>query len=136
MRYYPELGFSSVQAMKLAGCTYRQLDYWCRTGLIHASIQECDGPGTQRRFSLEDVVRLRVVKCLQDAGVSLQRIREALIVVDDGTFASDPLMLIADGTAYVCTSEEQLATLLRAAGAAMVVRVSAARAEISQKVAA
>jgi DNA-binding transcriptional MerR regulator/predicted RNase H-like HicB family nuclease len=71
-------GFGSTVALKLAGVTYRQLDHWARTGLIGSSIRKAAGHGSRRVYSFEDLVALRVVARLLDAGVSLQAVRRAV----------------------------------------------------------
>jgi DNA-binding transcriptional MerR regulator len=71
-------GFGSTTVLKLAGVTYRQLDHWARTGLVGSSIRQAAGHGSRRVYSFEDLVALRVVARLLDAGVSLQAIRRAV----------------------------------------------------------
>ena len=69
---------AGVTACHAAGITYRQLDYWARTGLVVPSVRDASGSGTQRLYSFRDLVVLKVVKRLLDAGVSLQNIRGAI----------------------------------------------------------
>ena len=71
------LGFRSPQVCAVVGITYRQLDYWDRSGLLGPSLQEATGSGTQRLYTFQDIVTLRVVKRLKDAGTSLHKIRSA-----------------------------------------------------------
>src|SRR5438309_11977885 len=71
-------GFGSTIVLKLTGVTYRQLDYWARTGLVGSSIRQAAGRGSRRIYSFHDLVALRVVARLLDAGVSLQAIRRAV----------------------------------------------------------
>src|SRR5207302_4969579 len=71
-------GFGSSVVLKLTGVTYRQLDYWARTGLVGSSIRRAAGHGSRRIYSFEDLVALRVVARLLDAGVSLQAVRRAV----------------------------------------------------------
>ena len=73
-----EEGFRGPQVCKLVGITYRQLDYWARTDLIRPSVADAHGSGTQRRYSYRDLVELKVIKSLLDAGVSLQSARKAI----------------------------------------------------------
>ena len=73
-----EQGFSGPQVCTLVGITYRQLDYWARTGLLAPSIATAKGSGSKRRYSYHDVLELKVIKNLLDAGVSLQRARQAV----------------------------------------------------------
>jgi DNA-binding transcriptional MerR regulator len=71
-------GFGSTVALRLTGVTYRQLDYWARTGLVGSSIRQAAGRGSRRVYSFRDLVALRVVARLLKAGVSLQAVRRAV----------------------------------------------------------
>ena len=71
-------GFSGPQVCELVGITYRQLDYWARTGLLRPTLAEARGSGTKRRYSYHDVLELKVIKQLLAAGVSLQMARRAV----------------------------------------------------------
>jgi DNA-binding transcriptional MerR regulator len=73
-----EVGFSGPQVCKIVGISYRQLDYWARTDLIRPSLADARGSGTQRRYSYRDLLRLKVIKSLLDAGVKLQAARKAI----------------------------------------------------------
>jgi len=71
-------GYRGPTACRAAGITYRQLDYWARTGLVEPSVRPATGSGTQRLYSFRDILVLKVVKRLLDTGVSLQQIRSAV----------------------------------------------------------
>src|SRR2546423_10829676 len=71
-------GFGSTIVLKLTGVTYRQLDYWARTGLVGSSIRQARGPGSRRVYSFADLVALRVVARLLHARVPLQAVRPAI----------------------------------------------------------
>jgi DNA-binding transcriptional MerR regulator len=73
-----EVGYRGPQVCKIVGITYRQLDYWARTDLIRPSLADAQGSGSQRRYSYRDLVALKVIKSLLDAGVSLQTARKAV----------------------------------------------------------
>jgi DNA-binding transcriptional MerR regulator len=73
-----ELGYRGPQVCTIVGISYRQLDYWARTDLVRPSITDARGSGTQRTYSYRDLVRLKVVKSLLDAGVKLQTARKAI----------------------------------------------------------
>lgn len=75
---FEEVGYRGPQVCKIVGITYRQLDYWARTDLLRPSLADARGSGTQRRYSYRDLVALKVIKGLLDAGVSLQRARQAI----------------------------------------------------------
>ena len=72
------LGYRGPQVCSIVGITYRQLDYWARTGLLHPSISQARGSGSQRVYSYSDLLQLKVIKRLLDAGVSLQAARRAI----------------------------------------------------------
>ncbi|HEY2166345.1 MAG TPA: MerR family transcriptional regulator, partial [Jatrophihabitantaceae bacterium] len=72
------IGYRGPTACNAAGITYRQLDYWARTGLVAPTIRSAAGSGTQRLYSFKDILVLKVVKRLLDTGVSLQNIRTAV----------------------------------------------------------
>jgi DNA-binding transcriptional MerR regulator len=96
-----DIGYRAPQVCGLVGITYRQLDYWARTGLIKPSIQSAHGSGTQRRYSFADIVQLKVVKRLLDAGMSLKKIRSAMEILRDQLESNNPLndvTLLSNGT--------------------------------------
>src|ERR1700688_283522 len=76
-----EDGYRGPQVCSIVGITYRQLDYWARTDLLRPSITEAKGSGTQRRYSYRDLLELKVIKRLLDAGISLHSARRALEVL-------------------------------------------------------
>jgi DNA-binding transcriptional MerR regulator len=71
-------GYRGPQVCAIVGITYRQLDYWARTNLIRPSLADAQGSGSQRRYSYRDLVDLKVIKSLLDAGVSLKQARTAI----------------------------------------------------------
>jgi DNA-binding transcriptional MerR regulator len=107
-------GYRGPGVCDIVGISYRQLDYWARTGLVTPSIQRAAGSGSQRLYAFEDIVRLRVVKRLLDAGVNLERIRIALDeLAAQGRSLSD-VTLASDGrTVYAIDDDRQLLDLLR-----------------------
>jgi len=110
-----EIGYRGPQACKIVDITYRQLDYWTRTGLVVPSLQEAKGSGTQRLYSFNDLLQLKVIKSLTDAGASLQKVRQAIEYVRD--HLSDDwskVTIVTDGNGvYACTSDAQVVDLLR-----------------------
>jgi DNA-binding transcriptional MerR regulator len=71
-----ETGYSGTQTAKIVGITYRQLDYWARTDLLRPSLAEATGSGSRRRYSYRDLLELRVIKTLLDAGIRLESVRD------------------------------------------------------------
>src|SRR4029453_8989307 len=45
------VGYRGVMACHAAGISYRQLDYWARTGLVVPSVRDASGSGTPRLYS-------------------------------------------------------------------------------------
>ncbi|THA23448.1 MerR family transcriptional regulator [Streptomyces sp. RKND-216] len=110
------LGYRGPTACAAAGITYRQLDYWARTGLVEPGIRSAHGSGTQRLYSFRDVVVLKIVKRLLDTGVSLQSIRAAVQHLrSHGRTDLARLTLMSDGaTVYECASPDDVVDLLQA----------------------
>lgn len=71
-------GFSADSARRLTGVTYRQLDYWDKTGLVRPSVRGAKGKGSRRVYSFQDVVELRVVSGMLASGISLPAVRKAV----------------------------------------------------------
>ena len=110
-----EPGFRGPIVYKLVGITYRQLDYWARTGLVTPSVRAADGSGTQRLYSFTDVVELRIIKRLLDAGVSLRQIRDAIgyLRKESGGKPLSDITLMSDGSRiYACHSNEEVVDVL------------------------
>lgn len=105
-------GYRAPQVCSLVGITYRQLDYWARTGLITPSVQTAQGSGTQRRYSFTDIVQLKVVKRLLDAGMSLNKIRSAMTILREQLASNNPLndvTLLSDGaTIFAAHSADEV----------------------------
>ena len=109
------LGFRGQQACKLAGITYRQLDYWARTGLVRPSVADAHGSGTQRSYSYRDILELKVIKHLLSGGISLQAARRAVEYLRANLkedLSNADVLVVGPGTVLVRTGEE-LINLLR-----------------------
>lgn len=111
----PHVGYRGPTACRAAGITYRQLDYWARTGLVEPSVRTAHGSGSQRLYSFTDVLVLKVVKRLLDTGVSLQNIRKAVTYLRErGVDDLAQITLMSDGaTVYACNSADEVFDLLR-----------------------
>jgi DNA-binding transcriptional MerR regulator len=110
-----EQGFRGPQACSIVGISYRQLDYWARTGLVSPELREAKGSGTQRLYSFRDLVHLRVIRNLLDAGVSLPKIRKAIqYIADELRTSLANVTLLSDGKSiYAATSDSEIVDLLR-----------------------
>lgn len=109
--------YRAPQVCSLVGISYRQLDYWARTGLITPSVQQASGSGSQRLYSFSDVVQLKVVKRLLDAGMSLKKIRKAMEIMSAELASDSPLSdvtLLSDGnTIYAAHSASEVVDVFK-----------------------
>jgi DNA-binding transcriptional MerR regulator len=110
-----EIGYRGATACSAAGISYRQLDYWARTGLVEPSIRTASGSGTQRLYGFRDILVLKIVKRLLDAGVSLQNIRTAVDHLRSrGVTELERITLMSDGASiYECASPDEIIDLLQ-----------------------
>lgn len=107
-------GYRGPTVCKIVSITYRQLDYWTRTELVTPSVQEAKGSGSQRLYSFDDVVQLRVVKRLLDTGVSLQRVRLAVDELRARGQSVAEVTIVSDGASvYAVDDNQQVIDLLQ-----------------------
>jgi DNA-binding transcriptional MerR regulator len=110
----PEIGYRGATACSAAGISYRQLDYWARTGLVEPSVRSATGSGTSRLYGFRDILVLKIVKRLLDAGISLQNIRTAVTHLRSrGVTELERITLMSDGASiYECASPDEIVDLL------------------------
>ncbi len=110
-----DLGYRGPTACAAAGISYRQLDYWARTGLVEPSVRAASGSGSQRLYGFRDILVLKVVKSLLDTGISLQQIRTAVAHLRErGSADLAQVTLMSDGASvYECTSPDEVIDLLQ-----------------------
>ena len=128
-----EEGFRGPQVCSIVGITYRQLDYWARTNLLRPSISEARGSGTQRRYSYRDLLELKVIKQLLDAGVSLQSARRAIECLRDnvgGDVASANLVLNGSSSVLARTDGEVVDLLRGGQGVLNIVPLAGVKEEL------
>ena len=106
--------FSGSQAAQIAGITYRQLDYWARTNLIRPSLTDAKGSGSRRSYEYRDLLELKVIKQLLDAGIRLESVREVFNYlrshVDTEIAAAH---IVISGKAVVLCQGDQLVDVVR-----------------------
>jgi len=109
-----DIGYRGPMACTAAGITYRQLDYWARTGLVEPSVRTATGSGSQRLYGFRDILVLKIVKRLLDAGISLQQIRTVLTHLrQHGADDLAQVTLMSDGVSvYQCTSNDEVVDLM------------------------
>jgi DNA-binding transcriptional MerR regulator len=112
-----EQGFSGTKAAAVVGISYRQLDYWARTDLIRPSLSDASGSGSRRLYSYRDLLELRVIKSLLDAGIKLESVRKAFVYLRthvDTDIASAHLVI--SGSDVILCDGEQLIDVMRRSG--------------------
>jgi DNA-binding transcriptional MerR regulator len=128
-----EQGYRGPQVCAIVGITYRQLDYWARTDLIRPSVADAKGSGSQRRYSYRDLLELKVVKSLLDAGVSLQSARKAIEYLRSNLgedVASANLVIDGGGSVLAHTGEEIVDLLRRGQGVLNIVPLAGVVGEV------
>jgi DNA-binding transcriptional MerR regulator len=108
------LGFSGTQAAKVVGISYRQLDYWARTDLIRPSLSDATGSGSRRSYSYSDLLELKAIKKLLDAGIKLEQVRKVFTYLREHV-ATDiaSAHIVIDGASVVLCDGEQLVDVLQ-----------------------
>ncbi len=111
-------GFSGREAADIVGITYRQLDYWARTDLIRPSLADAKGSGSRRRYSYRDLIELKMIKTLLDAGQRLDRVRKAFDYLRDlgDDLASVQLVIAGDSVVLVRDGEDLIDVVNRYQG--------------------
>ena len=108
-----EHGYRVPEVTKIVGISYRQLDYWARTGLVRPSVKDAQGSGTQRLYSFQDLAVLKLIKRMLDSGVNLQQIRKAMSTLKELKEPALGTTLVSDGNRiYQVESPEAVVDLL------------------------
>ena len=131
-------GYRAPQVCNIVGITYRQLDYWARTHLLSPSLAVAQGSGSQRLYSFGDIVQLRVVKRLLDAGMSLKKIRQAMDLLRTQLNSDTPLAdvtLLSDGsTIYAAHSADEVVDVFRRGQGVFGIAVGPVQAEMEGEI--
>ncbi len=109
-----QIGYSGTQTAKVVGISYRQLDYWARTDLIRPSLTDAAGSGSRRRYSYSDLLELKTIKKLIDAGIKLEQVRKVFEYLR-GHVATDiaSAHIVIDGGSVVLCDGDQLVDVLK-----------------------
>ncbi|WEV68541.1 MerR family transcriptional regulator [Bifidobacterium sp. ESL0775] len=107
-------GYRGTVASKVAGITYRQLDYWARKQIVVPSITPSHGSGSRRLYSFKDVLILAVSKKLLDTGVNLQNVTAAIAFLSRHKTAElEHMTIICDGQdVKECESGDEVLRLI------------------------
>ena len=107
--------YSGKKAAEIVGISYRQLDYWARTDLVRPSLVDASGSGSRRRYSYTDLLELRVIKSLLDAGLKLENVREVFSYLRDelGQEITAANLVIQGSRSVVVRDDGELVDLVR-----------------------
>ena len=107
-------GFSGAKAAEIVGISYRQLDYWARTDLVRPTVTDAAGSGSRRRYGYTDLLELKVIKSLLDAGIRLENVREIFSDLRDilGQEITSANLVIQGSTSVVIQSDGELIDLI------------------------
>lgn len=109
-----EPGYSGTSAAQIVGITYRQLDYWARTNLVRPSLSDASGSGSRRRYSYRDLLELRMIKTLLDAGIKLESVRKVFDYLRDHVTADiASAHIVINGSSVVLCDGDELVDVLR-----------------------
>jgi DNA-binding transcriptional MerR regulator len=109
------MAYRGPQVCSIVGITYRQLDYWTRTDLIKASVADAKGSGTQRLYSYEDLLQIKVIKSLLDSGFDLKKVRKVVDTLRErlGEDVASANLVISDGQIMLAQSDDELIDLMK-----------------------
>ncbi|MGA0862977.1 MAG: MerR family transcriptional regulator [Ilumatobacteraceae bacterium] len=128
--------FSGTQAAEIVGITYRRLDYWARTDLVRPSAVDATGSGSRRRYTYRDLLELKVVKQLLDAGIRLSAIRDVFAYLRDhvDTDISAAHIVISGSSVVLCDGDDLVDVLRHGQGVLNVLPLSGVRDEVDRQI--
>lgn len=125
-------GFSGTRTASIVGITYRQLDYWTRTGLVRPSLGDAAGSGSRREYSYRDLLELRVIKNLLDAGIKLEAVREVFSYLREHVTSdiASAHIVISGSNVVLCDGDQLIDVLKKGQGVLNVLAVAAVKDEV------
>jgi DNA-binding transcriptional MerR regulator len=131
-----EAGFTGKRAAQVAGISYRQLDYWARTHLIRPSLADAQGSGSRRLYSYRDLLELRVIKNLIDAGIKLETVREvfAYLRAKLGDDLASAHLVISGSTVVLCDGDELIDAVRRGQGVLNVLPLAGVKHDVDSAI--
>ncbi len=128
----PQLGFTGTQAAKVVGISYRQLDYWARTDLLRPSLSDASGSGSRRSYSYSDLLELKAIKKLLDAGIKLEQVRKVFeyLRLHVSTDIAAAHIVIDGGSVMLCDGDQLVDVLKNGQGVLNVLSLGGVRDEL------
>lgn len=135
---HDDLGFTGTRTAEIVGITYRQLDYWARTDLVRPSLTDAAGSGSRRRYSYRDLLELRVIKNLLDAGIKLESVREVFDYLRShlGTDIASAHIVIQGSSVLLCDGEQLIDVVRHGQGVLNLLSLESVKKEIDQQLVA
>lgn len=132
-----EEGWSGQKTAEVVGITYRQLDYWARTNLVRPSLVDAKGSGSRRRYSYRDLLELKVIKRLLDAGIKLELVRDVFTYMrenlgEDITTAN--LVIQGSKTVLIQTGDELIDLVKKGQGMLNILPLAGVKDEIDARI--
>ena len=130
-------GYSGHRAADIVGITYRQLDYWARTDLVRPSMRDASGSGTRRQYTYRDLLELRTIKTLLDAGIKLESVRKVFGYLRDnlgGDVASASLVIQGNRSVLVQSDGELVDLLRQGQGVLNILPLGSVKSEVDARI--
>lgn len=130
-----ETGYSGTKAAAVVGITYRQLDYWARTDLVRPSLADASGSGSRRLYSYRDLLELRVVKSLLDAGIRLESVRSVFDYLRQhvDTDIGSAHLVINGGDVLLCDGDELIDVMRKGQGVLNVLAIGGVKDDLDDQ---
>lgn len=127
-----DAGYSGTKTASIVGITYRQLDYWTRTGLVRPSLGDAAGSGSRREYSYRDLLEIRVIKYLLDGGIKLEAVREVFSYLREHmeTDIASAHIVISGSSVVLCEGDQWIDVVKKGQGVLNVLAVAAVKAEV------
>ncbi len=125
-------GFSGTKTASIVGITYRQLDYWTRTGLIRPSLLDAAGSGSRREYSYTNLLELRVIKSLLDAGIRLEAVREVFSYLREHVTSdiASAHIVISGSNVVLCDGDQLIDVVKKGQGVLNVLAIATVKDEV------
>ncbi len=129
-------GFSGKRTAELVGITYRQLDYWARTDLVRPSLADAAGSGSRRRYSYQDLLELKVIKTLLDAGIRLEMVRDVFSYLREnlGEDVASANLVISGSSPLLVSGEEIIDLIQQGQGVLNVLPLAGVKQELDDAI--
>jgi DNA-binding transcriptional MerR regulator len=130
-----ETGFSGTKAAAIVGISYRQLDYWARTNLVRPSLTDATGSGSRRLYGYRDLLELRVIKSLLDAGIKLESVRTAFEYLREhmDTDIASAHLVISGSNVLLCDGDQLIDVMKRGQGVLNVLAIGGLKIDLDQQ---